>query len=114
MGSACFPSTASSRFGPLSCSRGFVSAKPFAGIGGIADGVLAFEGRGWGARRCKGVPGGRRSPERQQLCHRFGRQSTSHGSVDRSGGVGGASARRCVLAVVVNTGSHTSYSEVSS
>jgi hypothetical protein len=51
---------------------------------------------------------------RQQLCHRFGRQGTSHGSVDRPGGVEGASARRWVLAVVVNTESHTSYSEVSS
>jgi hypothetical protein len=51
---------------------------------------------------------------RQQLCHGFGRQSTSHGSADHPGGVEGASARRCVLAVVANTGSHTSYSEVSS
>jgi hypothetical protein len=50
----------------------------------------------------------------QQLCHRFGRESKSHGSVDRSGGVEGASALRCVLGVVVNAGSHTSYSEVSS
>ena len=38
---------------------------------------------------------------RQQLCHRFGPRGTSHGSVDRPGGV-------------VNTGSHTSYLEVSS
>jgi hypothetical protein len=45
---------------------------------------------------------------RQQLCHRFGRQGTLHGSVARPGGVEGAWARRCVLAVVVNTGSHTS------
>jgi hypothetical protein len=51
---------------------------------------------------------------RQQLCRRFGRQSTAHGSVDRPGGIEGASARRCALAVVVNTGSHTSHSEVSS
>jgi hypothetical protein len=51
---------------------------------------------------------------RQQLCHRFGPRGTSHGSVDRPGGVDGASARRGVLAVVVNSGSHTSYLEVSS
>jgi hypothetical protein len=113
MGSACFPSTASSRFGPVSCSHGFVSRRPFAGMSGIADGVPAFEGRGWGARRCKVCLAGV-DRRRQELCHRFGRQSPSHGSLDRPGGVEGVSAHRCVLAVVVKTGSHTSYSEVSS
>jgi hypothetical protein len=113
MGSACFPNTASSRFGALSCLPGLVSARPFAGMGGIADGVLAFEGRGWGARRCKGVPRRRRSPE-AAASPQVRAGSTPHGSVDRPGRVEGASARRCVLAVAVNTGSHTSYSEVSS
>ncbi len=97
MGSACFPSTASSRFGPLSCSRGFVSAGPFAGMGGIADCVLAFEGRGWGVRRCKGVPGGRRSPEAAALPQvraaghvaRFGRPSLA---VSRAHRLAGASS----------------------
>lgn len=97
----------------MSCSRGFVSARPFAAMGGIADGVLALEdgdGERGGAKVCLADVDRRR----QQLCHRLGRQSASHGSADRPGSVEGASARRCVLAVVANTGSHTSYSEVSS
>jgi hypothetical protein len=113
MGSACFPGTVSSRLGPLSCSRGFASAdRSRARAGsqmafsplkdgdrerGVAKACLAGVDRRW-----------------LQLCHRFGRQTTSHGSVEHPGGLEGASARRCVLAVVVNTGSHTSYSEVSS
>jgi hypothetical protein len=28
-------------------------------VGGIADGVLAFQGRGWGVGRCRDMPGGR-------------------------------------------------------
>jgi hypothetical protein len=91
MGSACFPSTASSRFGPLSCSRGFVSARPFAGMGGVADSVLPLKdgnGERGGAKVCLADVDRRR----QQLCHRIG-QGTSHGSIDRPGGVEGSPVR---------------------
>ena len=113
MGSACFPSTASSLFGALSCSRGFASAgrsRAWAGSQMAFSPLKDGDGERAGAKVClAGV-------DRRwlQLCHRFGRQSTSHGSLDHPGGLEGASARRCVLVVVVNTGSHTSYSEVSS
>lgn len=113
MGSACFPSTASSRFGP--CLVRVASCPPGRSRAG-AGSQMAFlplkggDGEVGGGKVCLADVDRRR----QQLCHRFGRRSTSHGSVDRPGGVEGASARRCVLAVVVNTGSHISYSEVSS